>query len=230
MTAFAAPGKAGRFFWALSARVPGRVLYTLPTDEARALVPELVAIVRRIHALPVADTAGDGLAVATGATRYPTWRAYLEGYEILGDLIDWPRSLADTDPAERRLIERCWEAGRALLHHCPEERALNHGDYSPANILAEAGRITGVIDWGGACHGDPPRDVAWVDFWSPELAFGAAYLTASPPLPRAASVRAATNSSSRPARSASTATPASRRRARRSGRGPKKSWVVGRES
>ncbi len=30
-----------------------------------------------------------------------------------------------------------------------------------------------------------PCDVAWVDFWSPDLAFGAAYLVAGPPLPHA---------------------------------------------
>ncbi len=59
---------------------------------------------------------------------------------------------------------------------------LNHGDYSVANILAEDGRITGVVGWGGCLYGDPLRDVAWVDSWSPDLAFGAAYLAAGPPL------------------------------------------------
>jgi aminoglycoside phosphotransferase (APT) family kinase protein len=73
----------------------------------------------------------------------------------------------------------------ALLPHLPERRALLHGDYSLDNILADAGQISGVIDWGSCCYGDPLRDVAWVEFWAPQLGFAAAYLAAGPPEPDA---------------------------------------------
>ena len=41
-----------------------------------------------------------------------------------------------------------------------------HGDLHPGNVLAEAGRITGVIDWGDLNRGDPATDLAsaWMLF------------------------------------------------------------------
>lgn len=38
-----------------------------------------------------------------------------------------------------------------------------HGDLMPANLLLSDGRLTGVLDWGGAGIGDPAIDlaVAW---------------------------------------------------------------------
>jgi aminoglycoside phosphotransferase (APT) family kinase protein len=38
-----------------------------------------------------------------------------------------------------------------------------HGDLDARNLLVRDGRITGVLDWGAACVGDPACDVkvAW---------------------------------------------------------------------
>ncbi len=50
-----------------------------------------------------------------------------------------------------------------LEDNCPEacEPLLNHGDYRLGNILAEDGRLTGVLDWELAHFGDPHEDLAF---------------------------------------------------------------------
>ena len=42
----------------------------------------------------------------------------------------------------------------------PEPRAICHGDFHPYNILMDAGRVTGVLDWPHAIVADPAFDVA----------------------------------------------------------------------
>jgi aminoglycoside phosphotransferase (APT) family kinase protein len=45
----------------------------------------------------------------------------------------------------------------------PTGSGFLHGDLIPGNILVESGRLTSIIDWGGAGIGDPAQDlgVAW---------------------------------------------------------------------
>jgi hygromycin-B 4-O-kinase len=51
-----------------------------------------------------------------------------------------------------------------------DHRALVHGDFGSNNVLAENGRITGVIDWSEAMVGDTLYDTANLFFWRPWLA------------------------------------------------------------
>ncbi len=50
-----------------------------------------------------------------------------------------------------------------LTQNQPSERdtlSVCHGDFHPGNVMADAGRITGVLDWPGALLADPEYDVA----------------------------------------------------------------------
>lgn len=47
-----------------------------------------------------------------------------------------------------------------LLDSIPRESVLCHGDYQPFNIIGEGNEYR-VIDWNGACLGNPILDVAW---------------------------------------------------------------------
>ncbi|ABX41625.1 aminoglycoside phosphotransferase family protein [Lachnoclostridium phytofermentans] len=47
-----------------------------------------------------------------------------------------------------------------LLDDIPNDFKLCHGDYQPLNIIGEANEYI-VIDWNGACIGNPILDVAW---------------------------------------------------------------------
>lgn len=73
-------------------------------------------------------------------------------------------------PAARQVIERritespeVPDAVRkrvlAILHELPEGDRLCHFDFHPANVVTDGNDLT-VIDWPGACRGDPLADVA----------------------------------------------------------------------
>jgi aminoglycoside phosphotransferase (APT) family kinase protein len=65
------------------------------------------------------------------------------------------------------VIEQCHLAGLQpglswLLSHRPQVRlraAICHGDFHPLNILAEQGRVTGIIDWSNVMIAPPEMDV-----------------------------------------------------------------------
>ncbi len=68
------------------------------------------------------------------------------------------------EPSVRDYIERLFDAylaDEALLDYEP---ALLHADLAPDHIRysPEAGRITGVIDWGDASIGDPDYDLSYL--------------------------------------------------------------------
>ena len=42
----------------------------------------------------------------------------------------------------------------------PEPRCIVHGDLHFRHVLVECGAVTGVIDWGDVCRGDPSVDLA----------------------------------------------------------------------
>ncbi|MEM1232327.1 MAG: phosphotransferase, partial [Pseudomonadota bacterium] len=66
--------------------------------------------------------------------------------------------------ADRAAIEALW---RSALQAAPAREALwLHGDVHARNLLVDAGRISGVIDWGDLCAGDPATDLAgiWMNF------------------------------------------------------------------
>jgi len=61
-------------------------------------------------------------------------------------------------------LEQRWSEG--LAAPMTHERRWLHGDLHPRNVIAESGRITGLIDWGDLCVGDPATDLAsgWMLF------------------------------------------------------------------
>ena len=69
-------------------------------------------------------------------------------------------SLADMDTVNR-LLERL----HRLAVHCPETRALVHGDFGSNNVLTDGRGITGIVDWSEASIGDPLYDVANIFYW-----------------------------------------------------------------
>lgn len=47
-----------------------------------------------------------------------------------------------------------------LLDSIPDDNKLCHGDFQPLNIIGDGNQYV-VIDWNGACSGNPVFDVAW---------------------------------------------------------------------
>jgi aminoglycoside phosphotransferase (APT) family kinase protein len=68
-----------------------------------------------------------------------------------------------TDRAERGRLDGLAPGLEWLARHRPprpEPRAVCHGDFHPFNILMDADRVTGVLDWPHAIVADPAFDVA----------------------------------------------------------------------
>src|SRR5687767_14534112 len=75
-----------------------------------------------------------------------------------------------TLPAAREVIERrilesphvppaARERVLSILRELPDGDRLCHFDFHPANVITDGKELT-VIDWPGACRGDPLADVA----------------------------------------------------------------------
>ncbi|MBA3744520.1 phosphotransferase family protein [Sporichthya sp.] len=63
------------------------------------------------------------------------------------------------DPDQRLKPARDWL--QINLQQAPGYLCLVHGDFRPANILVDDGRISALLDWEMAHLGDPAEDVGW---------------------------------------------------------------------
>lgn len=68
---------------------------------------------------------------------------------------DWNASHLIDVPAVRRLASEALEVVDE-----PVETGFVHGDLIPGNLLVDRGRLTSIIDWGGAGNGDLAQDLA----------------------------------------------------------------------
>lgn len=105
------------------------------------------------------------------------------------ELAVWPNVLKHAeDPA---WLAAGTALGQALRATAPSavSMGLVHGDYQPGNVLFEAGRITGVIDWELAFIGAQGLDLGWLSMMCDPASWDASFTPLTPP-PRA-SLRAA---------------------------------------
>jgi aminoglycoside 2''-phosphotransferase len=121
-------------------------------DQERALAA-LAALLRAVHAFPVAD------AVSAGVEALSTRRWVGSGWS--GRRARVLPLLAPRDGAAlTSLIERFLADARSFA----EPPRLLHADLSPEHILydADAGNVVGVIDWGDLAIGDPDFDLMYL--------------------------------------------------------------------
>jgi aminoglycoside 2''-phosphotransferase len=129
------------------------LLSSLPGDEQEATLASLADFLRALHAFPVdaARAAGVGYERLSGG--------YHDGQR------DLPRSLApQLTAAEVAHLEAEFAAYDAAYEPSRVAPALLHSDLKPEHILYDtvARRVTGVLDWGDVCLGDPDFDLAVV--------------------------------------------------------------------
>jgi hygromycin-B 4-O-kinase len=162
-------GEAFGGYYAISERLFGSYIDDVDEAQMRALLPSLFAALDAARLADLAGTSGYGGWGADGTAPYPSWRAAL-----LDVASDRP---ADRTHGWRERMRACsvgigpfQEAyGRLLeLADCvSEERHLIHSDLLHFNVLVEADRVTGVLDWGCGLYGDFLYDLAWLCFWKP---------------------------------------------------------------
>ena len=141
-----APGEGYPHEWAVYNWLDGEDAATAPLDLRRAAVD----LAELIQALRSIDPAGGPSPAGRGGPLRPRDRAVRAGIVALGDSIDagavtaaWDQALAAPD----------WVRPPVWIH----------GDLDARNLLVSDRRITGVVDWGCLCVGDPACDVkvAW---------------------------------------------------------------------
>lgn len=141
-----APGEGYPHEWAIFNWLEGEDGTRGPLDLAGAAVDlaELLGALRRI------DPTGGPPAGGRGGSLWPRDEGTRAGIAELGDLID---AAAVTAAWETALAAPEWDGAPGWIH----------GDLDARNLLVSGGRISGLLDWGALCVGDPACDVkvAW---------------------------------------------------------------------
>jgi hypothetical protein len=138
-------------------RVPGTSdLRGLDAGESRAVLESFMGALGTLHRVDTDILDLPGLARPQAAADH-----------ALCDLALWEglaSGLAAPDPMLAFAL--AWLKG-----HAPstvQRTVLVQGDTGPGNFVAEAGRVTGLVDWEFAHLGDPMDDIAWLDMRSGE--------------------------------------------------------------
>jgi hygromycin-B 4-O-kinase len=148
-------GQLDDLWYAISERLPGRVMWDIPRAEYDLAMPALLDVHDRVAAIEHDEG--------------PPWREWLASLADdtqPGFLHGW-RSLFDTSFLERDRWEGLHRRFAELLPRCPDERRVVHGDFGLNNVLIDGPRVTGVLDWANCRSGDPLYDVAYLTFWGP---------------------------------------------------------------
>ena len=156
------PGHGYPFRWAVHRWLPGTLAGPSSIDDPARFAHDLAAVARSLWAVPTNDAPpahnrARPLADYDDVTR--------RAIEAAAPLIDADAALAVWEDA---LAAAPWTAAPVWVH----------GDLE-GNCLVTDGRLSGLVDWGSACAGDPAVDVQVV--WSPlfDEAARAVFLRAS---------------------------------------------------
>ncbi|WP_308639820.1 phosphotransferase family protein [Paenibacillus silvisoli] len=149
------------YSYCISRRAIGITLQDMPVKEMPAIAEPVMRALEALAAANVDGTVGYGPFDENGNGRFASWRDFIMNIAN-PSLYDWDALKAIVD--EQR-IAPYFQALDSFAPRCPEMRQLVHGDFGSNNVLTDAGRITGVIDWSEAMFGDPLYDVANLFFW-----------------------------------------------------------------
>jgi len=142
------PGEGYPFRWAVNRWLPGRGAGPDTIGDAVAFALELAEVVRRLRTIPTA-----GAPAASNRARP------LHDYDVATR-----RAIADAAHLiDAETAAAVWDEALAAAPH-PGPPVWVHADLE-GNCLVHEGRLSGLVDWGSACAGDPAVDVQVI--WSP---------------------------------------------------------------
>ncbi|GHO70366.1 hypothetical protein KSC_092580 [Ktedonobacter sp. SOSP1-52] len=172
-------GRLGDLHFAISRKMPGKMLQEHTPQEVQALLPQILDLLEAAHSVDTSETQGYGVFDYRGRGSDASWRASLLKVADEEDERDyfgkWHR-LFDETFLECDLFEKLYQYMQELLAFCPEERTLLLGAFTTRNLLAQDGKITAVLDLLDASYGDRVYDIVSLDFWWPPLGIREAFL------------------------------------------------------
>lgn len=159
-------GSRGGFPFFVYEAIPGHPLAAADVDARPALLEDIGAALRELHAVdPQIARDAPGAGGTTGTTPGPgpveAWRARYRDLRTLADRHVVPL----LDAATASALERAWDDFAEALDFTP---ALVHADLGVEHLLVTGDRLSGVIDWETAGPGDPA-----IDFVGIRIALGA---------------------------------------------------------
>jgi hygromycin-B 4-O-kinase len=160
-------GEAFGGYYAVSEQVSGGHIDDVDEIQMLALLPSLFAALDAIRLADISGTTGYGIWGTDGTAPHPSWRAALldVANDRPGDRIHGWRERLVTSSVGIGPFDEAYRHLQALADCAPEERHLIHNDLLHYNVLVEADRVTGVLDWGCSMYGDFLYDLAWLCFW-----------------------------------------------------------------
>lgn len=151
------PGEGYPWRWAVCRFVPGKSLGSraLAGPAGLEAAEQLAAFLTALH-----------VPAPAGAPRNP-----YRGVPLAERQDSLRAALADMPQDLRAPLRRAWSAAVATPAHRGSGLWL-HGDLHGLNVLAAGDRLTGIIDFGDLCAGDPATDLAvgWLVLDSPARA------------------------------------------------------------
>ena len=162
-------------YYAISEACAGLNLDQMDKSAVRRLVPCLFDALDAIHCVDASGYDGWGLADANGRGLFTCWDDCILSLHNQKFDFDWNALMRETF-LECAVYKAYLDEMRGLLRYCPTEKYLIHGDYGFKNVMSDGERITGVLDWAEFGWGDYLYDVAYLDFWSEDIPYGALWL------------------------------------------------------
>lgn len=155
-------------FYAISEKSVGTSLQNTDRETLIRLIPDFIKIHDAMRTTQIKET-GYGWWDENGDAKYKSWKESLLAKK---DHVEDDLRKTKTDPShERQTIEDVYREMVGYLKFVPEIRHLIHADLGWSNVVYDGKRITGVFDFANSMYGDFLYDVAWLDFWDPEIGY-----------------------------------------------------------
>ena len=135
--------------WTVSTWLPGEMAAVASIDDPRAVATALGDFVAALHT-PAPDDSPQSL---------------FRGMPLPARDPLLHEHLARVGGIDADAVRRVWDDAMAAAPW-PGPEVWLHGDLHPANLLVHQGRLSGVIDFGDLCRGDPATDLlaGWMLF------------------------------------------------------------------